>query len=109
MSTPTRFYGPARLTTTSSTKYTAPADFVSLVRLIRIVNPSNELARFNLSIGTDGATTRLFDGFVMPPNSILMHRCYDPLVEAEIIQAYGNPTNTLIITISGDLVPSDVG
>lgn len=100
--TPTRFHGPALVTNSVATKYTAGAALV--VTHIHIQNPSASNVTFTLSIGTDAAGTRLFDAYTIYAHKTYDHYCYYPVAAAEIIQAVAGTTNILTLTISGYLV-----
>lgn len=100
--TPTRLAGPAQVSNSAATKYTAPALTTAVVKNIHISNPSGSAATFTLSIGNDAAGTRLFDAYSIPANSIVNHHCYHVLDAAEVIQALSGTNNVLTLTISGD-------
>jgi hypothetical protein len=95
-----RLHGPAALTGTAATKYTVGSGVRTVVRHIHASNPSGSAADINLSIGTDAAGTRIFDGYSIAADSVLDHFCYYVLEAAEIIQAWGG--TAVIITIDGD-------
>jgi len=103
---PKRMHGPAQVSNIAATKYTAPSyvptTLTSVVRHIHVQNPSASPVTFTLSIGADGATTRLFDAYSIAANTILDHFCYYPLTSAEIIQALAGTNNILVLTIDGD-------
>lgn len=100
--TPTRMAGPAQVSNAAATKYTVPGSTVAVVRHIHISNPTASPVDFTLSIGTDAAGTRLFDGLAIPADSVYEHFCYHVLAAAEIIQAFAGTNNVITLTISGD-------
>lgn len=102
--TPTRFAGPAQVSNAAATKYTVSASQMIVIRHIHVQNPSGSAVTFTLSIGIDGATTRLFDAYSIAAGTVLDHFCYYPLVAAEIVQALAGTNNILTLTISGDLI-----
>ena len=102
MSSPKRVHGPALVTDAAATKYTVPADTKFILRHIHVQNPSASIVDFTMSIGTDAAATRIYDGYSIPADSILDVWVYIPLVAAEIIQALAGTTNILTLTLSGD-------
>jgi len=100
--TPKRLHGPALVTNAAATKYTVPAVTKAIVRHIHAQNPSGVSVTFTLSIGADGAATRVFDGFSIAAGQILDHFCYYVLEAAEVIQALAGTTNVIVLTIDGD-------
>jgi hypothetical protein len=100
--TPKRLAGPAQVSNAAATKYTVPGSTTTVVRHIHISNPSGSPVDFTLSIGTDAAGTRLFDGLAIAADSVYEHFCYHVLAAAEVIQAFGGTNNILTLTISGD-------
>jgi len=102
--TPTRFAGPALVSNTAATKYTVPGATTALVRSIHVQNPSASAVDFTLSIGTDAAGTRLYDGFSIAADSAKTFWCYHALTAAEIIQAFAGTNNILTLTIDGDAI-----
>lgn len=100
--TPKRLAGPAQVSNAAATKYTVPGATTAVVRHIHVSNPSASPVDFTLSIGTDAAATRLFDGLAIAADSVYEHFCYHVLTAAEIIQAFGGTNNILTLTISGD-------
>jgi hypothetical protein len=101
--TPTRLAGPAQLSGSAATKYTAPAGG-ALIRHIHVSNPSGSAVDLTLSIGADAAGTRLFDGYPIPADSVYPLHVYVPLGNAEIVQAWASSANVLVLTIGGDVL-----
>ena len=97
-----RLAGPAQVTNSAATKYTVPALTKTIIRHIHIQNPSGSAVTFTLSIGTDGATTRLFDAYSIGAGTVLDHFCYYVVDAAEIVQALAGTNNILTLTIDGD-------
>lgn len=105
---PKRLAGPAQVSNAAATKYTVPAGTKTVVRHIRVQNPSVAAVLFTLSIGADAAGTRIFDAFSIPAAaagvaaSMIDHFCYYVLEVGEIIQAFAGTNNILTLTIDGD-------
>lgn len=95
-----RLAGPAQVSNSAATKYTAPAAG-AIIRHVRISNPSASAVDFTFSVGTDAAGTRLYDGFPIPADSVVDWYPILPLTNAEIIQAFGGTNNILTLTING--------
>lgn len=110
MRAPTRFSGPALVTSSVVTKYTVPALSKAVIRHIHIQNPSGSAVTITISIGADAAGTRIFDAFSIPAAgagvaaSVFDHWCYYVVDAAEIVQAVAGTTNILTMTIDGDLI-----
>jgi len=106
--TSSRIYGPAQIATGPTTVYTVPSNTKAVLRQIHISNPSGSSVTFTLSIGADGATTRLFSTFTIPansdPNSARDWFWYIPMTEGEILTLSAGTNNVLVIAISADLV-----
>jgi hypothetical protein len=100
--TPTRLAGPALVSNSAATKYTAPAGG-ALVRSIHVSNPSGSAVDFTLSIGADAAGTRLFDGYAIGADSAETFWCYHALTNAEIVQALAGTNNVITLTLGGDV------
>ena len=98
---PTRFHGPAQVSNAAATKYTVLTEEKIEIRHIHISNPSASAVTFTMSIGTDAAAVRLFDGYSIPANSIFDHFCYYVASAAEIIQGFAGTNNVLVLTING--------
>lgn len=105
---PKRLAGPAQVTNSAATKYTVPAATKTIVRHIHVQNPSGSAVTFTMSIGADGAATRIIDAFSIPAAaagvtaSVVDWFCYYVLEAAEIIQASAGTTGVLTLTIDGD-------
>lgn len=100
--TPKRLAGPAQVSNVAATKYTVPASTKTIVRSIHVQNPSASPVDFTLSIGTDAAGTRVWDGLAIPADSERTFWTYFVLEAAEIIQAFAGTNNILTLTIDGD-------
>lgn len=100
--TPKRLAGPAQVSNAAATKYTVPGATTAVVRQIHVSNPTASPVDFTLSIGTDAAATRIFDGLSIPADSVYDHYCYHVLAAAEIIQAFAGTNNVVTLTIEGD-------
>lgn len=92
-------YGPAALTTSAATKYTAPASGPTDLRHIHLSNTSAGSVTVTISIGTDAAGTRILDAYPMAASSIL--DLYNYVVPAStVVQALASST-AVVITIDG--------
>jgi hypothetical protein len=100
--TPKRLHGPAQVSNAAATKYTTPANTKTVLREIGISNPSGSAVDFTLSIGTDAAAVRLFDGLSIAADSKQTIFVYEVLEETEIIQAFAGTNNILVLTLNGD-------
>lgn len=101
--TASRIYGPALIATGPATVYTVPALTKAVLRAIHVMNQTGTAATFTMSIGADGATTRIFATY-----SIAANAPYDSFVPftvdaAEIITLSSGTNNALGITIMADL------
>lgn len=95
-----RLAGPALVTGSAATKYTAPAAG-AIIRHIRVGNPgSGSPLGFTLSVGSDAAGTRLYDVYSIPAGGTDFYPIV-PLTNAEIVQAFAASTNILTLTING--------
>jgi hypothetical protein len=101
-STPTRLAGPALVTNSAATKYTAPAGG-ALVRAIHVSNPTASAVDFTLSIGSDAAGTRLYDGYSIGIDTAITFWCYHALTSGEIVQAFAGTNNVITLTLDGDV------
>lgn len=100
--TPTRMYGPAQLPSASATRYTVPAGKRSVVRQIHIINPTGGAVTFTLSIGTDAAGTRLFEGVSLAAGQVFDRWGYWVLSEAEVIDANSSSDSSIVMSLFGD-------
>ena len=106
--TPKRLAGPAQIATGPATIYTVPASTKTIIRHIHVQNPSGSPVTLTLSIGADGAATRIFDAFSVPAqaagvtSNIIDHWCYYVMEAAAILQAAAGSNNVLVITVDGD-------
>ena len=101
-STPKRLHGPAQVSNAAATKYTVPAVTKTVIRHVRISNPSGAAVTFTMSVGADAAPVRMFDAFSIPANSVYDWWTYLVVEAAEIIQALAGTTLVLTLTIDGD-------
>lgn len=100
--TPTRLAGPALLTNSAATKYTAPAGG-ALIRSIHVSNPTASAVDFTFSIGTDAAGTRIYDGYAIPADTPKTFWCYYALTNGEIVEAFAGTNNVATLTLGGDV------
>lgn len=99
---PTRFAGPQQLTASPVTLYTAPTSRIAILRHIDVYNPTAGSVSLTMSVGTDAAATRLYDGYAIPAGKRLNMFIRRPLVAGEKIEAFASEASKLIITLSGD-------
>lgn len=96
-----RFYGPAQLPGSAADLYTVPAGARARILGIHVSNPSASSVDLNLSIGTDAAGTRVYDGFSIAADSTKTN--FDPydLAAGEKIQGFASSAGTIVLTITG--------
>lgn len=86
-----RLMGPAALTTSAATKYTASANGPTDIRHIHFSNTSAGAVTVTLSIGTDAAGTRVLDAYPMAANTVL--DLYNYTIDAStVVQALASTT-----------------
>jgi hypothetical protein len=100
--TPKRLAGPSQLTDTAATLYTVPSATKTVVRYIHVSNPSGSAVTLTLSIGTDGASKRIYDALSIDAGSAQDFFCYHVLEAAEVIQGFAGTTDEIVITIDGE-------
>lgn len=96
-----RFYGPALLGNSASTLYTCPTVTTAVIRHIHVSNPTASTVDFTLSIGTNAAATRLWDGYPIPVDNVIDHYQDHVLQSGEFIQAVAGVAGLLNLTIDG--------
>lgn len=96
-----RLAGPALLTNAAATKYTVPAATVTILQHIHVENPNVSPIPFTMSIGTDAAGTRIYDGYVIPAGGVLDTFCKYVLQPTETLQAFAGTTNVMTLTLDG--------
>ena len=107
---PKRFVGPALVATGPTTVYTVPASTRTIMRHVHVSNPSGSAVTFTLTVGADGAGTRLLGAFSIPAaaagerESVKDFYYYIPLEATEIVTVSAGTNNILTVTISGDVV-----
>lgn len=102
-----RLAGPALVTNSAATKYTAPTSTKAVIRHIHVSNPTVAAVTFTMSIGADAAGTRIFDAHSIAAGTVLDHYGAYVLDAGELVQALAGSTNVLTLTISGDEIISD--
>lgn len=102
--TPTRIHGPAQVSNSAATKYTVPGATTALLRSIHVSNPSASAVDFTMSIGTDAAGTRIYDGYPIAADSAKTFWCYHAVATGEILQAFAGTNNILTLTLNADLI-----
>jgi hypothetical protein len=96
-----RLSGPALLTAAAATQYTAPAATTTTLRNIHVCNGTGAARKFTLSIGTDAAGTRLFDGLQIPSYDAFDWSGCIVMNATEILQAFCDVTTSITLTVSG--------
>ncbi len=96
-----RLFGPAQLTNAAATKYTVPGSTVTVIRRMRVSNPTAGAVTFTLSIGADAAGTRLYDAVSIPAASYLDIWGPFSMAAAEIIQSFASANSSLVLEIDG--------
>jgi hypothetical protein len=105
MATPQRLAGPQQLTSAAATIYTCPADTITVIKRIRLSNPSGNERTFTISIGADAAGTRIYSGVSIPAGS--GKDIWGPftLEEADILQAFADANSAVVIEVDGTEQP----
>jgi hypothetical protein len=98
---PTRFAGPAALTTGAVTQATVAASEKNIIRHIHAQSPVT--GTITISIGTDAAGKRIHDATAITANVPFNDYCYYILDAAEVIQAFAS-TTSVVLTIDGERV-----
>lgn len=100
---PKRLAGPSQLAAAAATLYTVASSRRGIIRHIHLSNPTGSAAtKFTISIGTDGASKRIFDVYPLAAGATYDHYCYHVLEAAEVIQAFADSASAIVITINGD-------
>lgn len=105
---PKRLYGPAAVATGPATVYTVPALTKTIIRHIRISNPSASPVTLTISVGADAAGTRIYGAYSIPAaaagvtDSVRDIFLYLVVDAAEIVTLSAGTNNILIIVINGD-------
>lgn len=99
---PRRFAGPAQLSASATTLYTAPTNRRAILRHISVHNPTAGSVDLTMSIGSDAASTRLYDGRPLAPDELISMFVRHPLAPGDTIQAFASSAGALVITLSGD-------
>lgn len=96
-----RLAGPVQLGTSATTVYRCPLKSRATIRRIFVNNPSGSQAGLTLSIGSDAAATRLWDGDNVPAGGEIDHNGDHALAAGDTIQAYSDTASTLVLVIDG--------
>lgn len=96
-----RLSGPTALTTSAVTQYTVPVGTTATVRSIHAANVSGGYAALTVSLGADGAATRLFAGTSIPTTGVLDWSGMIVLTAGETIQAKSDVGAALVLVVSG--------
>lgn len=99
--TPKRLLGPTRLSTTpTDNSYSPSASNVGIVRTVQAECP-NSSHSFTLSIGTDGATTRLFEAYPLTANVAAIFNLWHVIANGETMYAKADAATQVVLTVSG--------
>jgi hypothetical protein len=101
MDTRKRLFGPAQLTNSTATKYTTPAGTKTVVKHIRVTNPTGGAVSFTMSIGADASGTRLYDAVSIPAGGSIETFCMYVLEAAEVIAAHASANSSLVLVLDG--------
>lgn len=93
--------GPNPVDATAETVYTCPAGKRAILRFVIVNNPGTATT-FTLSVGTDAAGTRLYEGVSIAQNVPFERHVYVPLAAAEVIQLDSAADDQLICTLGID-------
>jgi hypothetical protein len=106
--TPKRLVGPAQVATGPTTVYTVPALTKTILRHIKVNNPSASPVTLTISIGADAAATRFYDAYSIPAKAAGVTDSnrdifvYIVMDAAEILTLSAGTNNILTVVISGD-------
>lgn len=96
-----RLAGPVALGTSAATLYTAPGGGSAEVRDIHVCNETGTTRTFRLSIGADGAGTRIYYDCEVPPGRPFQRTGNFHLAAGETLQGMASAGSALTITIGG--------
>lgn len=96
-----RLTGPRALTTSSAILYTSPVGVRTTIRRIFVNNPSGSPVDFTLAIGSDAASTRLFDAKDVPAGGEIDLNGDYTLEPTEFVTAFAGTSSTLVVVIDG--------
>jgi hypothetical protein len=100
---PFTLFGPSLLLNTANTLYIVPSRQQVKIRHIHVQNTSASPATVTIAVGSDAASTRLYDAYSIPARGQLNYRRWIPLVAGDSIQAYSGTDGVLNIRIDGFL------
>jgi hypothetical protein len=101
-------HGPAQVSNVAAVKYTAPSGQVATLQHIHVQNPSNVGVAFTLAIGTNAASTRVYDAYTIGAGQVLDVFCKYVLNAGETIQALSGTNNVLTLTLDGQTADTAV-
>lgn len=93
--------GPNQLSASAATIYTVPASTTTVIECITVTNTDSSARTYTISIGTDGAGTRIFAGVTIAANTTAIHLGKWVLAAAEIIQASADSASKVNVTMAG--------
>jgi hypothetical protein len=99
-----RVVGPIQLANADALLYTVPAVTLAKVRHIHLANPTGSAVTIFLSIGADGATTRIYDAYSLAAGAVLDTFVYYILQPAETIRGHAGTATAATIIVDADLV-----
>lgn len=99
-----RLFGPAALSGSAQTKYTAPLGGTLITR-VHVFNPTGSAQTLTISIGTDAAGTRLYDAYQIGAHAAFDVWASTMLNAGEVVQAFASAA--LVMVLEGaPLLPS---
>lgn len=98
-----RIYGPAQLPDSATTLYTAPTGMRTVIRHIHAINPTGTARDISLSIGTDAAATRIYDGKPIAAGGLEeLRRGAEYTLEAgEVLQGFASAASSIVLVVDG--------
>jgi hypothetical protein len=102
MSIPKRLYGPAQLAAAAATVYTVPAGRLAVIRNIHLVNATAVDLTFTISIGADGAATRIFSAQTASAEDVFDSFAPFVLNAGEVLQAWASAAASITMTVDGE-------
>jgi len=105
---PKRLFGPIQVATGPTTVYTVPALTKTILRYLRINNPSAAAVTLTISIGADAAASRIMDAYSIPAKAAGVTDSardlfvYLPMEAGEILTLSAGANNVLTIAVGGD-------
>jgi len=99
---PNRLYGPAQLGNSDAELFAGAAATRTIIRHIRLTNPTGGAVTVTLSIGADAAATRLYDAFSIAAGGVEDRWCYYVVEAAESVRGHASAATSIVAIINGD-------